>query len=332
MQRAVLVEHRHLVGGEHLGGHGLHGNLLAILPELRLRVEQRVGGVLKDLAQLHNALHLHRVFLDKLPVGDQVIAVDAYADAERGLLGVGVVVSCDIGREVLKQRGFVAARGFRKRADDGLHLIRGQSRQVDVFRFHVSGDHGRNVAGRKRRGQRAACDLLIGHHKCGDPVRGQAAGVHTAFLQIGGNVRGNLAGLQGGDIGSRGQILVGADHSRDIFGRQAGHVRAGGRLRIGADQRHNALRRQLRLVRAFRHFRISGNKRLHLRLYALRVLVLAQLGNDRVRRDRAGIRGEGVPPLLRARHVEIRGDGQHLFGQRVAEHLRKARQLQLAVV
>lgn len=123
----VLVEHRHLVGGEHLGGHGLHGNLLPVLPELRLGVEQRIGGVLKDLAQLHNALHLHRVFLNELPVGDQVIAVDAHADAERGLLGVGVVVLGDVSGEVLKQRALVYTGRFSVSRYDGLHLIRGQA-------------------------------------------------------------------------------------------------------------------------------------------------------------------------------------------------------------
>ena len=277
MQRAVLVKHRHLVGGEHLGGHGLHGNLLPILPELRLRVEQRVGGVFKHLAQLHDALHLHRVFLDKLPVGDQVIAVDAHADVERGLDRVGVVVPCDVGREVLQQLGFVATRSFRERADDGLHLIRGQSRKVNVFRFHVAGYHGCNVVGRKGAGQRAARDLLIGQNKSGQTVRGQTAGVHAALLKIGRDVSGDLVGFQGGDIGSRSQLLIRAHHGGHVLGRQAGHVRAGRRLGIGIDQRHDAFRRQLRLVRALRHFRVFGDERLHLRLDAPRVFVLAQL-------------------------------------------------------
>ena len=152
MQRAVFVQYRHFIGGEQFGRHGFHGDLLSILPELCLRIQQRLFWVLVHLAQLDNALHLDRVFRDKFAVGHEVVAVDAHAHGERGLDRVAVVIAGNIGREVLKQLGFVAARGFRKRADDSLHLIRREGGYVHILRFEVFCHHGRNVAGRKRRG------------------------------------------------------------------------------------------------------------------------------------------------------------------------------------
>ena len=184
MQRAIFVQYRHFVGGEQFGRHGFHGDLLSILPELCLRIQQRLFWVLVHLAQLDNALHLDRVFRDEFAVGHEVVAVDAHADAERGLLGVGVIVSCDVGREVLKQLGFVAARGFRKRADDGLHLIRREGGYVHILRFEVFCHHGRDAVRRECRGQRAARDLLIRQHKSGQTIRGQTAGIHIVLFQI----------------------------------------------------------------------------------------------------------------------------------------------------
>ena len=171
MQRAVFVQYRHLVRRKHLRGHSRHRDFLPVLPELRARIRQCIRRVLVHLAQPDDALHLDRVFLDEFAVGHEVVAVDANAHGERWLDRVAVVIAGNIGREILQQRGLVAMSRFRERADDGLYLIRREGRQVDVFGLHVSGYHGRDVAGRERRGQRAARNLLIRQHKGGQAVR-----------------------------------------------------------------------------------------------------------------------------------------------------------------
>ena len=184
MQRAVFVQYRHLVRRKHLRGHSRHRDFLPVLPELRARIRQCIRGILVHLSQPDDALHLHRVFRDEFAVGHEVVAVDADGHGKRGLDRVAVVISGDIRREILQQRGLVAMGRFRERADDGLYLIRRERRQIHILRFEILCYHGRDVAGRKRRGQRAACDLLICQYKGGQAVRSQAAGVHIVLFQI----------------------------------------------------------------------------------------------------------------------------------------------------
>ena len=78
MQRPVCVENSNLVCRQQFGGHRLHGDFLPILPELRLRIKQRIRRILIDFAELHDALHFHRVLLDEFPVGHQVVTIDAH--------------------------------------------------------------------------------------------------------------------------------------------------------------------------------------------------------------------------------------------------------------
>ena len=49
--------------------------------------------------------------------------------------------------------------------------------------------------------------------------------------------------------------------------------------------------------------------------------------DDGIRRDRAGIRGEFIPALLRAGHIQIGGNGQHFLRQRFVEHAVEAGQI-----
>ena len=196
MQRAVLIQNRHLIRREHLFGDGLHGDLLAVLPERGLRVEQRFLRVGVHLAQTDDALHLDRVFGNKLAVGHEVIAVDAYVHGQLRLDRVGIVIPDDVGREVLQKLCLVTARRLGKHADDGLDLVRRERRHIDILRLHVAHDHRRDVARRKRRGQRAARDLLIRHDKSGQAVRGQTAGVDLIFFKILGDIRRDLIWLE----------------------------------------------------------------------------------------------------------------------------------------
>ena len=123
MQRAVLVEHGHLIRREHLLGDGLNRNLLTVLPERGLRVEQRLLRIGIHLAQTDDALHLDRVFGNKLAVGHEVISVDAHVHGQLRLHRIGVVIPGDVCREVLQKLCLVAIRGLGKRADDGLDLV-----------------------------------------------------------------------------------------------------------------------------------------------------------------------------------------------------------------
>ena len=76
---------------------------------------------------------------------------------------------------------------------------------------------------------------------------------------------------------------------------------------------------------------IAGNRDNRLQLGQLHALLLAIPADDGFGCDRAGVLGEFVPAGLRAGHVQIRGDFQHLVRNGLGEHTLQAGQQVLSV-
>ena len=193
---AVLVQNRHLIRGQHFGGHHGGGDFHAILPEGHVFRIQRFAGIGEHLAQADNAVYGDRIPRHKLLIGGQIIAgnADLCPDKARLLDVFRFHIRSNLCLYLGLEGALVTVGGFGIGADHGFHLRIGNLTHVHIAADKVLGDDGGNVRRCQRRGQRTTSDLFIGQYEGRDGFRLQARNVHAFLFGIGGYIRDNFAG------------------------------------------------------------------------------------------------------------------------------------------
>ena len=330
MQGAVRIQAGNGIRRDRALGDALNGDFHAILPHLDLAlVQEGFQLAVLQFTQAHWDFQLQiGIVLPELAVSHEVIAGNEHAGLYPGNgNALGLLVFGDVGREGSEQFGFIAAGGLGILGNNCVHLIRRQRSNIHALGLQVFRHHGRDAVRRQCRRGRAARDFLIGQHEGRDRLGRQRRGIDAFAFQVFHDVRGNLTRLERGYVCAGRELLVPGYHGRDVFRRERGNIRPGGRLGVCVHICQNTRGRQLRGGRALRHLGIGVNEGVHMGLLGGGVFRHGVTVDDGVCRDRAGIRGEFIPTLLRAGHIQIGGNGQHFLRQRLVEHAVEAGQI-----